>query len=570
VGDQFDATLQRIDQRTNRVDRAVSIGSSPQGIAAGPSGMWVAARPFAAPGHRGGTLTEVTSSLPAPDPVHDISTATPALAGVYDGLLGFRRAGGAQGETLVPDLAVARPAPTHRGTTYTFTLRHGIRYSTGALVQASDFRRGIKREISFGEDSYYFENITGAPACRRKPRRCDLTAGIVVNDAAGTVVFHLDRADPDFPYKLALPWAAPAPPSAAEHLMDGAPFLPATGPYMISQYQPNSSLTLVRNPNFRQWSYAAQPAGYPDVIRIQQIADPAAQQSAVEAGRADLIEINDDRYGPLDLRYRTRVHSSLTLTTIALVLNTRRPPFNNLQARQAVNFAIDRDRLVGLFHFSPGQAATTCQILPVGFPGYRPYCPYTANSGDDVWHSPDMARAALLARQSGTTQVPVTIWTTNDFATAGVNTYLVSLFRSLGYRTTLHTIPEEQFPATALSHNFQVGLGGWVADIPTASDFFVPTLSCSSSDQHPAGTGNFAKFCDPQVDQLVDNARAVQPTDPATARKLWAQADRLVTGQAPWVPILNLRGSVFLSARVGNYQDSSYYGGPLLDQMWVQ
>ena len=41
----------------------------------------VAARPFAAAAHRGGTLTEVTSSLPQLDPVHDISVATPALAG---------------------------------------------------------------------------------------------------------------------------------------------------------------------------------------------------------------------------------------------------------------------------------------------------------------------------------------------------------------------------------------------------------------------------------------------------------------------------------------------------------
>ena len=64
--------------------------------------------------------------------------------------------------------------------------------------------------------------------------------------------------------------------------MDRAPFLPGTGPYMISQYRPGSSLTLVRNPYFRQWSYAAQPAGYPDVIRIEQMADP--RKAAISGG----------------------------------------------------------------------------------------------------------------------------------------------------------------------------------------------------------------------------------------------------------------------------------------------
>ena len=572
VGNQFDATLDRIDPRTGHVDRIVSLGSSPQGIVAPPTGMWVAARPFAAAAHRGGTLIEATSYPSPPDPVHDISEATPAIAGVYDGLLGFRRAGGAQGQTLVPDLAVRLVRPTDGGTTYSFTLRQGIRYSNGALVQASDFRRGLRREISFGEDSDYFQSIVGAPACHRNPRRCDLTAGIVVNDAVGTVTFHLDQADPDLPYKLALPWAAPAPPGAAGHLMDSAPFVPGTGPYMISQYQPNSSLSLVRNPNFRQWSYAAQPAGYPDTIRIDQIADPRAQESAVAAGRADVAEVTDERYGPLALRYRTRVHSSLKLGTTALFLNTRLPPFNNLEARQAISYAIDRDRLIRLLHLSPDQATATCQILPDGFPGHQPYCPYTADAGDGFWHSPDMAEATRLAQQSGTTHKPVTIWINEGIANDAVNAYLVGLLKKLGYQATFRSIPDEQFMATVGKHSrkIQISLAGWIADIPRPSDFFVPVLSCHSYDQPLAGSSNLAGFCDPHVDQLVNMAQAAQLTDPGTFRKLWAQIDHLVTDQAPWVPILNLGASVFVSARTGNYQDSPYYGGPLLDQMWVQ
>jgi YVTN family beta-propeller protein len=576
VGDQFDATLARIDPRAGRVDRMVSVGSSPHGIVATPSGLWVAARSFAVPVHRGGTLIQATSALYPPDPVHEYSDTSSALAGVYDGLLGFRKAGGAPGQTLVPDLAVALPRPTGGGTTYTFTLRRGIRYSNGAIVQASDFRRGLQREISFGDEPDYYEGIVGAPACRRNPGRCDLTAGIVTDDAAGTVIFHLSRADPDFPYKLALLWASPAPLGVAGQLMDRAPFLPGTGPYMISQYQPETSLTLVRNPNFRQWSYAAQPAGYPDLIRTEQIADPRAQQSAVAAGRADVADVTDERYGPLALRYPTQVHSSLKLATTFLFLNTRRPPFNSLQARQAINYAIDRGRLIRLLHLSsPDQATPTCQILPAGFPGHRPYCPYTADAdaGDGLWHRPDLAKAVRLAHQSGTTHTPVTIWTVKGgFVNDEVNSYLVGLLKQLGYRATLRTLPDDQLLPTAgdSSRKIQIGLAGWAAAIPAPSDFFFPALSCSSFDQHPAHTVNFAEFCDPRADRLAGDARAAKQTDPATARKLWEQVDRLVTDQAPLVPIFNLGGSVFVSARVGNYQDFPYYGGPLLDQMWVQ
>ena len=45
--------------------------------------------------------------------------------------------------------------------------------------------------------------------------------------------------------------------------------------------------------------------------------------------------------------------------------------------------------------------------------------------------------------------------------------------------------------------------------------------------------------------------------------------DRVVTGQAPWVPIYNRSSTMFVSARVGNYQESPVYG-PLLDQIWVR
>src|SRR5262249_9204547 len=170
--------------------------------------------------------------------------------------------------------------PADGGRTYTFTLRQGIRYSSGALVRASDIRRGIQRQLLIGPAASYYDGILGAQACQQHPKRCDLSAGILTDDAAGTVTFRLARADPAFLYKLALPPVAPAPPGDPDHAISRAPFLPGTGPYMISQVKPGKSMTLVRNPYFRQWSYAAQPGGYPSVIRYDRMADLRRQESA--------------------------------------------------------------------------------------------------------------------------------------------------------------------------------------------------------------------------------------------------------------------------------------------------
>ena len=572
VSNEFAATLDHIDPQADHVDRAVSLGSSPRGIAVTGSGIWVAARAFAAASHRGGTLTAAVDSLPKPDPTqaYDLWTVS-ALETVYDGLVALRRSGGVPGLTPVPDLALTLPRPADGGTTYTFTLRPGIRYSNGTPVRASDFRLGLERQITVGLNPGYYDDILGAPACKRQPRRCDLSSGIVVDDAAGTVTFHLAQADPDFLYKLALLFAVPAAPGAPPHrVISGAPFLPGTGPYMISRYRPNASFTLVRNPHFRQWSYAAQPAGYPSVIRFERVASPAKQQAAVIADRADLADIGADNQS-LAIRYPTRVHSTLTMWSAYLFLNTRQPPFTNIKARQAVSYAIDRARMLQLFHLPTGQGAITCQILPAGFPAHQNYCPYTTGPKGGSWHGPDMQKALQLAKDSGTKNTPVTIWTFQGFADKAVGFYLVRLLKDLGYRARLRTVPVVRFfdKVNDARSQIQLGLESWGADFPAASTFFLPVLTCRSFYRDPTNTNNHAGFCDPHVDKLVSEAQARQLTDPAAARRLWAQVDRIVTNKAPWVPVLNEALTEFVSSRVGNYQESAEYG-PLFDQMWVR
>jgi peptide/nickel transport system substrate-binding protein len=461
------------------------------------------------------------------------------------------------------------PRPTAGGTTYMFTLRRGIRYSNGNLVRASDFRRGIQRQLSFGNHPDYYEGILGGSACRQHPKRCDLSAGIVTDDAAGRVTFRLVQADPDFLYKLALINVSPAPPGTPDRAISRAPFLPGTGPYMISQVRPNKSFTLVRNPYFRQWSYAAQPAGYPSVIRREQVKDQNAQESAVITGRGDLAFLGTGDLQSLAIQYPARVFFGLKQGTSYASLNTRQPPFTNLKARQAVSYAIDRARILQFFHFASGQATVTCQMLPPDFPGHQGYCPYTSDAGDGAWHGPDMEKARRLVRESGTMNMPVTVWSPDDPPGKAAGSYLVGLLDDLGYRARLHAVSSDQFyPGNAPRTDTQVSIGGgWGADFPASSTFFGPLLSCQSVDE--PGTQNSASFCDPQVDALVSQAQAAQATDPAAARRLWAQADSIVTDQAPYVPVYNNSLAGFVSSRVGNYQISPVYG-LLADQMWVR
>ena len=83
------------------------------------------------------------------------------------------------------------------------------------------------------------------------------------DDTNGLLTIHLSRPDPDLLAKLAL-LVFPTPPGTPAGAL-GATSLPGTGPYQVASVD-HGSVTLTRNPYFSQWSFAAQPDGYPDVI----------------------------------------------------------------------------------------------------------------------------------------------------------------------------------------------------------------------------------------------------------------------------------------------------------------
>ena len=181
---------------------ACATGERPKGVALDSGALFVAVRASGA-GHRGGTLTVLAPQLRASTRLDPALRADRASRLTNDGLTGFRRVGGSAGTRLVPDLAVSLPTPTDGGRSYTFQLRPGIRYSTGALVRPQDIRRAIERSLGLNPGlAVFYGRIVGAQRCVRAPRKpCDLSAGIVTDAGSNTVTFHLTRSRPQLPVR---------------------------------------------------------------------------------------------------------------------------------------------------------------------------------------------------------------------------------------------------------------------------------------------------------------------------------------------------------------------------------
>jgi peptide/nickel transport system substrate-binding protein len=535
-----------------------------------------AARAARDAGHQGGTFTTLWSTVGASiDPGIDYDQNVILLRLPYHGLVGFQRRDGAAGNKVVPDLATALPKVSADGKTWQFKLRTGVSFSNGKPVTAKDFLWTFERQFKMnGPATGIYGAILGAAACVKKPAACDLSKGVVVDDATHSVTIKLARRDPDFLNKLAMTFGAVVP-SGTPAKDAGATPIPATGTYMIEKYTPNQSLTFVRNPKFKSWSSTAAPMGYVDkiVVKIGQPVD--SEVNAVANGQADWTFDSppNNRLNDIATKYPNQLHLSGLPWIYYMALGTHVPPFDNLKVRQAVNLATDRAAVIRLFG-GPSLAQPTCQILPIGFPASKPYCPYTKGasaSGDGAWKAPDVAKAKQLIDASGTKGMSVKVFTGTDPFSTSIGGYFVSLLNQIGYKAQQKRLAGNVLsPYVANSKNkVQMALTYWLADYPAPSNFLTIPVGCAGYQANSATSTNWSGFCDKSIDALGVRAAKLQLTDPSGANALWTQVDRKTTDQAPWVPMFVAKYAAFVSKRLGNYEFAST-AWLMLDRVWVQ
>ncbi len=533
-----------------------------------------ASRAAALQDHRGGTLKLLAKAAAGTiDPqVNYTLEYWQLFQATYDGLLAFTKAGGNAAFIVVPDLAQNLPTPTNGGKTWVFHLRKGIKFSNGKTVTPDDVVASFQRifKVKGPTSGTFYAGIVGATACLKTPATCTLKGGVVGNDAANTVTINLTAPDSEFKYRLAVPHAsivpAGSPPKDA-----GTKPLPGTGAYYFSSYDPNTQIVLKRNPYFKQWSAAAQPNGYPDEIIQSYGLTAEAQVTAVENGQADWSYENApaDRLGEMGTKYASQVHINPLTAFWYAPMNVNIPPFNNLKARQAVNFAIDRNAAIKVFG-GPKLASPSCQVLPPFYPGHQDYCPYTKNPGK-TWTAPDLAKAKALVQASGTAGQKVAVVSSDDDVNKAMGVYLQSVLNQIGYKATVKPISQNIFFTYGQNtkNKVQIQVQQWYQDYPTASDFLYILFGCESFHPGSDSSINFSGFCNRPINDQMKSALALSVTNEAAANVQWAKIDKEVTDQAPMATLFNPKHVDFVSKRVGNFTFSKEFYW-LVDQSWVK
>ena len=579
VANEGDGTVSVVDGRTRRVVQTIDLGNAPMDLAADGDRVWVSVRGGTAR-YRGGTLRVGTFIEPYTlDPTFGWTTFNFAITqATHDGLLGYKKVGGVEGSVLLPDLAEEFLPPTDEGKTYSFTLRRGLKYSDGTPVRASDVRKSFERMFlsEAPAAAAFFTTIRGGEQCSAEG--CDLSQGIVTDDANRSVIIHLEHAVPDFPYQLAHPISAIVPPGTPARDV-GFDAIAGTGPYRFSTIEGDEErgrVELERNPHFTSRG-PVQPEGYPDRMIFSWATSAEDLVAAVRDGSQDWLMSNlgDPGYDPqqISTELPAQFHVFDIQTVVFAALNPNVPPLNDVRVRKAINFALDRGAVVA--RIGGFEAAVTCQVLTRNVFGHVPLCPYTKDPDPSgVWKAPDLATARRLVAESGTRGARITIWSSAEGPQREGAEVLAATLRSLDYRPAHRTFsfPDdfEAFEERADDpKGFPILMGGWSADSATPANFFLPQLTCLDFYTELAGQtdafANFSHFCSPQIDRMMTRALSQQAIDPLRSARDWAAIDKAISEAAAWAPYATFRSPALVSARVGNVQ-----WNPLLQMLTTQ
>jgi peptide/nickel transport system substrate-binding protein len=481
------------------------------------------------------------------------------LEATNNGLLTFKKASGGAGSEVVPDMATAMPTVTDGGRTYTFHVHSGVRYSPpeNRAVRPSDFAYAIERLFHVGSPGVgFYTIIQGADAYAA--HKATHISGIVANDKAMTITFHLTHPDGAFLDIMAMPFAFAVPAGTPYKDISTDPrWRIATGPYMVKTYVPKQQIVLVRNPNFHQWS-PNSPNGHLKEVDIQIGVTPEQAVNETIDGQLDwyMEAVPADRLTELRAKYPTQVHMFPRNNVTYFSMNEKLAPFNKLAVRQAVNYAISRPALVKLFG---GQGTPTETVLPPGF---------GSAYNEPNLYPHDVAKAKQLVASAGATGAPVQIWTTNADPAPKAAQYLASVLSSIGLKVTgVRTLDDSVYWDTLLVQKTdpQIAFNHFDQDYPEGEDFIDTLLNGQNIVK--VGNNDTSNTNDPVLNALIDRTK-LMPLGPAR-NAMWAKIDNeFMKRDAGWAPFIHLDEPKFVSPNLhGLVFTGSYF--ELIPEMWL-
>jgi peptide/nickel transport system substrate-binding protein/oligopeptide transport system substrate-binding protein len=477
------------------------------------------------------TLYAVSSSdLPTLDPAvgYDrLSWLTIPL--IYRGLVGYD-----ENLNIVGDLADQIDV-SDDGTQYTFTIREDATFSNGRAVSAEDVRYTFERFFNPATQSpgtFIYDMIEGAQKVMDNTTT-ELSGVQVVDDR--TVRFTLTRPEHTFLVRLALPFSGIVAREGVEAAGEDFARQPlGAGPYVLETWLAGQQVVFTRNPR-----YYVEGEPQIDRIVIDVGLDAATGFMRIESGQADItfdsIDGSDYTSIATDPNLSDQLIQSVGFPQVTyLTLDVTQPPFADIRVREALNLAIDRDRLVQLM---AGLAAPANGIVPPVVPGHNMDIPV-------MEYNPDRAKE-LLTEAGYPEGFSTTMYVYTFPGPVSVSQAIVHDLQRIGISVDLVQVDIGAYQDIFFSEPGTAPMiyATWGMDYSDPTNAYEPLLTCGASS-NPGG------YCNPELDAQEEAAALLPPGDDRWAAFAELEANYVL--DLPWVFLLYPQQYFFRSDRVNN------------------
>ncbi|MEP9399624.1 ABC transporter substrate-binding protein [Mesorhizobium sp. KR2-14] len=477
----------------------------------------------------------------------DVSTLDPAIGydwqnwsmikSLFDGLMDYEPGTTTLKKDIAEDYTISED-----GKTFTFTLRKGVKFHNGRELTAEDVKYSIDRVVDPKTQSPgagFFGSIVGFEEASEG--KAEGLSGITVIDPY-TIKFELSRPDATFLHVMAINFSHVVPKEEVEKY--GADFGKhpvGSGAFKLAEWSLGQKLVFERFADY--WN--------PDLPKLDQITFEVGQEPIVallrlQKGEVDIpgdgippakfIEVKDDP------AFKDLIIQGGQLHTGYVTMNVKIAPFDNVKVRQAVNMAINKDRIVRIIN---GRAIPANQPLPPSMPGY---------AKDYAGYAYDVEKAKALLAEAGLADgFETELFVANTDPQPRIAQAIQQDLAAIGIKASIKALAQANVIAAGGEPDgapmVWSGGMGWIADFPDPSNFYGPILGCGGAVQ---GGWNWSWYCNEDLEKKATEADSiVDPAKQGEREAMWRDIYVKIMEDAPWAPVFNEERFSVRSARIG-------------------
>lgn len=406
--------------------------------------------------------------------------------------------------------------------TWEFQIRKGIKFHNADVLTAEDVKFSYERLLSKAIDSnsaWILMDIEGASEYHKGQTKS--VEGIkVVN--SHTITIKLNTPYTGFLLNLGQPASAVISARAfeKEHQIIGC------GPYKLTKNSPELMVLETFDDCY---------SGAPYIPKVHISTNDNNRVQRVIDGELDFVRIEDGMAYQAAKKANLEIQELDMLSVYYLGFNfkSNHPAVHSKTLRQAVNMAINKDRIINEVLMNYGSIAAS-PLPPSMLEGSR-ISPYPYN----------IQRAKELIRSSGVNNLTLNLYTRDDGGNGlfkRTEKLIVEDLKAAGFNINLHSIPSAEFIRTRAYEKSDIFISRWTADTGDQDNFLRPNLTKDSND-------NFCAYHNPEVVQLLEDAK--QMVNPTKRAKMYSDLAEIIHEDAPWAFLFHPKNGIAFHKNIG-------------------